>query len=103
MSLKNIYREAMVDRMLDDGTFEECKEEGFREIMRDKDRKDWLNDTMLTKLAEDYDLTVAVTQFTDEQKLAVFECLLGHIKDVLHDETDDLAHNAISTMAEDME
>lgn len=103
MSFNTFYREQLVERMYDDGTYEEQKEIAFREIMRSKDRKDELNDVMLTKLAEDYDLTVAVTQFTDEQKLAAFSAMLEEVAKYLDDETDNWAHQEIVAMAEDGE
>jgi len=96
-----IHREAAIDRMLDDGTFEQQKAEAFDRIMDDKERKAWINDCLMTKLVEDYDLSHAVRKFDDEKKLAVFNCLLDFIKDVLDEECEDLAHTEIETMAED--
>jgi molecular chaperone DnaK (HSP70) len=103
MSFNTFYREQIIERLYDDGTHEELKSEAFREIMRSKDRKDELNDVMLTKLAEDYDLTVAVTQFTDEQKLEAFSAMLEEVAKYLDDETDALAHDEVVCLAEDSE
>ena len=103
MRFNTIYREQIIERLYDDGTHEELKAEAFREIMRSKDRKDELNDVMLTKLAEDYDLTVAVTQFTDEQKLEAFDAMLVEVAKYLDDETDQLAHDEVVCLAEDSE
>jgi hypothetical protein len=103
MSINTFYREQLVERMYDDGTYEEKKAEAFDFIMDNKDRKDWINDALLTKLAEDYDLTHAVRKFTDEQKLEVFSTLLEFAGELLDDETDNLAHSEIVCMAEDGE
>ena len=103
MSYNTFYREQIIERLYDDGTHEDCKAEAFREIMRNKDRKDELNDVMLTKLAEDYDLTVAVTQFTDEQKLEAFDAMLVEVAKYLDDETDEMAHDQVVCLAEDSE
>lgn len=96
-----IHREAAIDRMLDDGTFEEQKAEAFDRIMDDKERKAWINDCLLTKLTEDYDLSYAVRKFDDDKKLALFAELREFIKDVLDEECEELAHTEIETMAED--
>ena len=103
MSYNTFYREQIIERLYDDGTYEDCKAEAFRDIMRNKDRKHELNDVMLTKLAEDYDLTVAVTQFTDEQKLAAFDAMLEEVAKYLDDETDALAHDEVVCLSEEHE
>jgi len=103
MSYNTFYREQIIERLYDDGTFEECKHTAFNEIMRNKERKDELNDVMLTKLAEDYDLTVAVVQFTDSQKLAAFDAMLEEVAKYLDDETDQMAHDEIVCLAEEHE
>ena len=103
MSYNTFYREQIIERLYDDGTHEELKAEAFREIMRSKDRKDELNDALLTKLAEDYDLSHAVRKFTDEQKLEVFNTLLVFAGELLDEETDKMAHQKIVCLAEDSE
>ena len=103
MSFNTFYREQLVERMYDDGTYEEKKHEAFDEIMDKKDRKDYINDALLTKLAEDYDLSHAVRKFTDEQKLEVFSTLLEFAGELLDEETDNWAHQEIVAMAEDGE
>ena len=96
-----IYRETIMDRMMDDGTYEECKSEAFEEVMDSKDRKDWINDVLITKIAEDYDLSHAVRKFTDEQKLDFFNDLLVFIGEALDDETDEIAGIKMETLADD--
>ena len=103
MSINTFYREQLVERMYDDGTYEEKKAEAFESIMDNKDRKDWINDALLTKLAEDYDLSHAVRKFTDEQKLEVFNTLLEFAGELLEGECDAIAHDMIVEMAEESE
>ena len=103
MSINTFYREQYIDRMYEDGTYEECKEDAFEEIMDSKDMKDWINDVIITKIAEDYDMSYAVRKFTDEQKLDFFNELLTHIAESLDDKTDEMAHDSIVVMVEDGE
>lgn len=103
MSINTFYREQLVERMYDDGTYEEQMGEAFDFIMDSKERKDWINDALLTKLAEDYDLSHAVRKFTDEQKLEVFNTLLEFAGELLEGECDAIAHDMIVEMAEESE
>lgn len=103
MSFNTFYREQLVERMYDDGTYEEKKAEAFESIMDNKDRKAWINDALITKLTEDYDLTQVIRKFDDKKKLAVFSTLLEFAGELLDDETDNLAHSEIVCMAEDGE
>lgn len=101
MSLNTFYREQYIDRMYEDGTFEEEKAEAFEQIMDSKDMKDWINDVIITKIAEDYDMSYAVRKFTKEQKISFFDELLGHITYALDDKLDEMAHDAIVVLAEE--
>lgn len=103
MSMNTFYREQYIERMYDDGTYEECKSEAFDNLMDSKGMKDWINDVIITKIAEDYDMSYAVRKFTDEQKLDFFNELLGHIAYSLDDKTDEMAHDSIVLMAEESE
>lgn len=103
MSINTFYREQYIERMYEDGTYEEQKEEAFEQMMDSKYEKDWINDVIITKIAEDYDMSYAVRKFTDEQKLDFFNELLTHITDSLDDKMDEMAHDAIVLMAEESE